>query len=301
MFRGFFHYVDKQSHMHRLDPRVKILLMIPVLLIVVTSASVLSLLLAFSFIIFLFLISHIPYHRYKALLTLTLMTSISFFLFGTLFYFGFYHYPNRPVTVWLWIFKPEDAASVPILGPLIIALTYERGIILCQEGFLWSIVTTLKFLITIFAGNLVLMTTKPKEVLLALNKMGVPLKITFVAMTALRFIPIVMEEWYITQNAQRARGLKFKRLDIRGSVGALIATLSTLVINGTRRARTLALAMETRAFGANQKKIAFKELKMTDLDIGLTVTTCIVTGVIVTLLVLHTYAGYSPLNGMPWF
>lgn len=301
MFRGFFHYVDKPSYVHRLDPRVKLLLMIPILLLVITSASALTLLLVFSFVIFLYVFSRIPYHRYKALLTITLLTSFSFFFFGTVFYFGFYHYPNRPLTIWLWVFKPENAASLPILGSLILALTEGRGIILCQEGFLWSIVTTLKFLITIFAGNLVLMTTKPKEVLLALNKLGVPIKITFVAMTALRFIPIIMEEWYIIQNAQRARGLKFKRLDIRGTVGALIATLSTLVINGTRRARTLALAMETRAFGANQKKIAFKELKMTNLDIGLTVTICIATGVIVVLLVLHTYAGYSPLNGIVWF
>jgi energy-coupling factor transport system permease protein len=145
------------------------------------------------------------------------------------------------------------------------------------------------------------MTTKPKEILLSLNKFGVPIKLTFVAMTALRFVPLITEEWYITMNAQRARGLKFKRLDIKGTLAALTATLSTLIINSIRRARVLALAMETRAFGANEKKIAFKELKMTNLDVGLTVTICIATGVIVVLLVLHTYAGYSPLKGVLWF
>jgi energy-coupling factor transport system permease protein len=129
----------------------------------------------------------------------------------------------------------------------------------------------------------------------------VPIKLTFVAMTALRFVPLITEEWYITMNAQRARGLKFKRLDIKGTLAALTATLSTLIINSIRRARVLALAMETRAFGANEKKIAFKELKMTNLDVGLTVTICIATGVIVVLLVLHTYAGYSPLKGVLWF
>jgi energy-coupling factor transporter transmembrane protein EcfT len=280
---------------------VKLLLMIPILLLVVTSTSALMLLLVFSFVIFLYVISGIPYHRYKALLTITLLSSFSFFFFGTAFYFGFYQYPNRPLTIWLWVFKPENADSLPILGPLILALTSGRGIVLCQEGFLWSMITTLKFLIAIFAGNLTLMTTKPKEILLALNKLGVPIKMTFVAMTALRFIPIIMEEWYITQNAQRARGLKFKRFDIKGTVSALVATLSTLVINGTRRARTLALAMETRAFGANQKKIVFKELKMTNLDIALTVVICVATGVIIVLLALHTYAGYSPLKGILWF
>jgi energy-coupling factor transporter transmembrane protein EcfT len=176
---------------------------------------------------------------------------------------------------------------------MILALTAGRGIVLCQEGFLWGLLTTQKFLITLFSGNLMIMTTKPKEILLALNKLGVPLKLTFLAMTALRFIPLIMEEWYIIMNAQRARGLKFKTLDVKGQLGALIATLSTLVINSIRRARILALAMETRAFGANLNKVAFKELKMTRLDIAMTVVVSVLTILIITLWIFYAHAGFT--------
>jgi energy-coupling factor transport system permease protein len=286
MFREFFHYVDKPSYVHRLDPRVKLLLLVPVLLLTIASNNTFTLFLVFSFVILLYILSRIPPHRYKAMMMVGLLSSISFFLFGTVFYFGFYHYPEGHLTIWLWIFRPEDVGSLPILGPIILGLTGGRGIVLCQEGFLWGIVTSLKFFVALFSGNLVIMTTKPKEIMLALNKLGMPIKLTFLAMTALRFIPVVMEEWYVALNAQRARGLKLKMLDVKGTLGALIATLSTLVVNSARRARILALAMETRAFGANEKKVAFKELKMTRLNMILIVVICVVTASIVALAAL---------------
>jgi len=284
MFREFFHYVDKPSYVHRLDPRVKLLLLVPLLLLTIASNSPFTLFLVFSFVILLYVLARIPYHRYKALVIGGLLSCISFFFFGTVFYFGFYHYPESAgahLTIWLWIFRPEDAGSLPILGPIILGLTGGRGIVVCQEGFMWGMVTSLKFLVALFSGNLVIMTTKPKEIVLALNKLGVPIKLTFLAMTTLRFIPVVMEEWYVTRNAQRARGLKFKILDVKGVLSALIATLSTLVVNSARRARILALAMETRAFGADEKKVTFKELKMTRLNMILMIVICVVTASIV--------------------
>ena len=293
MFRGLFHYVDKQSYVHRMDPRVKLLLLVPIFLLMMTSNNPFTLLLVFSFVILLYILSKIPYHRYRALMLVCLVSSFSFMLVGSFFYFGFLYYPGRNITILLWIFRPEDAKSLPILGPIILGLTEGRGIVFSQEGFLWGLLTTLKFLITLFSGNLVIMTTKPKEILLTLNKLGIPIKLTFVAMTALRFIPIITEEWYITMNAQRARGLKFKRLDVKGQFGALTATISTLVINSIRRARILALAMETRAFGANLNKVAFKELRMSRLDMALTAVISVVTVTILILIIFYTHVEFA--------
>lgn len=288
MFRGLFHYVDKNSALHRLDPRVKLLMLIPILLLAIAANNPLTLLIVFSFVIVIYIFSKIPLHRYKAILTVCLFSSISFLLFGMFFYFGFYHYPGTPLTIWAWIFRPEDAQSLPIIGPIILALTQGRGIVLVQEGVLWGTVTSLKFLIALFSGNWMVMTTKPKEILLALNKIGVPIKLTFVAMTALRFIPIVMEEWYVTLNAQRARGMKFRRLNIRALLNAIIAVIGTLIANSIRRARILALAMETRAFGSNKKKVSFRELKMNRLDKILTVIILIM--IVFTVILILTYA-----------
>jgi energy-coupling factor transport system permease protein len=276
-----------------MDPRVKLLLLVPIFLIMMTSSNPYMLLLVFSFVIFLYVLSRIPYHRYKALIIVCLFSSLSFILVGAFFYFGYLYYPKGTVTIWLWIFRPEDASSLPILGPIILGITEGRGIVLCEEGVLWGLLTTLKFSITLFSGNLVIMTTKPKEILLTLNKLGIPIKLTFVAMTALRFVPLITEEWYTTMNAQRARGLKFKRLDVKGQFGALTATLSTLIINSIRRARILALAMETRAFGANINKVSFKELKMTRLDTVLTAVISVATIWILIQIIFYTQGRFA--------
>lgn len=294
MFRGLFHYVDKNSFIHRIDPRVKLFLLLPILLLAIASNGVVTLLFVFSFVIMLYLLARIPRYRYKAILTIGLLSSISFFLFGSFFYFGFYHYPESSITIWLWIFRPEQAESLPIIGPIILALTQGRGIVLAAEGVVWGTVTALKFLVALFSSNLMIMTSKPKEILLALNNLGVPLKLTFVAMTALRFVPVVMEEWYVTLNAQQARGLRIKKLDIKGMLRTLTNTLSTLIVNSIRRARILALAMETRAFGANAKKISYHELNMTRLDRALAIAIAIATVFIMAMILLFPYhTGYT--------
>jgi len=294
MFRGLFHYVDKPSFIHRLDPRVKLFLLVPLLLLAIASNAAFTLFCVFLFVVLLYVIARIPRRRYKAILLIGLISSVSFFFFGSFFYFGFYHYPEGSVHVWWWVFRPEQADSIPILGPIILALTQGRGIVLCAEGFLWGTITALKFLVAIFSSNMMIMTTKPKDILLALNKLGVPIKLTFVAMTALRFVPVVMEEWYITWNAQQARGLRIRKIDLKGAVNALTATISTLILNSIRRARILALAMETRAFGANAKKVSYNELKMNRVDIAATVIITIATSFIIVAIILFPYhTGYT--------
>ena len=165
---------------------------------------------------------------------------------------------------------------------------------MAMEGVVWGTVTALKFLIALFSSNWIIMTTKPKEILLALNRLGVPIKITFVAMTALRFVPIIMEEWYITLNAQQARGLRINKLNIRGLLSMLTTTLSTLIVNSIRRARILALAMETRAFGADVTKVTYHKLKMTRSDKVLAIVILVATVLIMVLTLFYPYhTGYT--------
>lgn len=294
MFRGIFHYVDKNSFIHRIDPRVKLFLLVPILWLTIATNGIVFLSYIFSFVIILYVLARIPRHRYKAILTIGLLSSISFFFFGTFFYFGFYHYPEGSITIWYWIFRPEQAESLPILGPIILGLTQGRGIVLAMEGVVWGTVTAFKFLIALFSSNWIIMVTKPKEILLALNRLGVPIKLTFVAMTALRFVPIVMEEWYITLNAQQARGLRINKLNIKSLLSMLTTTLSTLIVNSIRRARILALAMETRAFGADMTKVNYHKLKMTRSDIALATIIFVATVSIMVLTLFYPYhTGYT--------
>jgi len=289
MFRGLFQYVDSNSSIHRLNPQVKLLMLLPVLLLAIAANGIVTLLLVISFVLSLYLLAKIPRSRYRAILIIGLFSSLSFFFFGMFFYFGFYQHPAGTITILTWIFRPEQAETMPILGPFLLFLTGGRGIVVAQEGLVWGTVTTLKFSIALFSSNLMIMTTKPKEILLSLSKIGIPVKITFVAMTALRFVPVVMEEYYTIMNAQQARGLKIKKLNPKSIFEGLTTTLTTLIVNIIKRARILALAMETRGFGARVQKVSYEELKMTRRDKTLSAAILVATIIIIILMLFYPY------------
>lgn len=289
LFQGLFQYVDNDSAIHRLNPLVKLFMLFPILLLAIGATGIVTLVFVLSCVLLLYVLARIPRSRYRAILVIGLISSFSFFFFGLFFFFGFYQHAEGSVTIWLWIFRPEQASSMPILGPIILALTGGRGIVVAQEGLVWGTVTTLKFSIALFSSNLMIMTTKPKEILLSLNKIGIPVKLTFVAMTALRFVPVVMEEWYTILNAQQARGLKIKKLSARSLFEVLTTTITTLIVNIIKRARILALAMETRAFGANVKKVSYDELRMTRGDKILISSTLALTVFIIVLMAFYPY------------
>ena len=286
MFRAFFHYVEKPSPIHRLDPRTKILSLVPILLLTVISVSPIVLFLVFASLFVLFLFSKIDAYRIKALLKVALVSGLAFVPMQTLFYYRFILYGEPVLPYGVWIISPETARSLPVLGPLILWATNGRGIIAGLHGFLFGLIVALRFLITFFAGNFVVMTTKPKDILLTFNKLGVPFKLTFTAMTALRFLPIILEEWTLIMKAQSARGLRFRRLAIRSLVSTLSRSFSALIINSTRRAKILALAMETRAFGVSKRRTSLAELQMTRTDKIVSIAICFVTASIITLVIL---------------
>ena len=286
MFREIFHYVEKPSPIHRLDPRTKILFLVPILLLTVISVNPFVLFLVFASLLVVFLLSKIDVHRIKALLKVALISGLAFIPLETLFYWRFILYGEPVLPYGLWIVTPETARSLPLLGPLILWTTNGRGIIASLHGFLFGLIVAERFAITFLAGNFVVMTTKPKDILLTFSKIGVPFKLTFTAMTALRFLPIILEEWALITKAQSARGLRFRKLGIRNFVKAFSRSLSALIINSARRARIIALAMETRAFSASKRRTSLIELQMTRTDIIVSTAICFVTASIFTLVIL---------------
>ena len=284
MFQELFHYVERSSPIHRLDPRTKILLLIPILMIAIITANPYLLSVLLVCVVFIFLLTRIPFKRFKALLKIALISGLLLIPSQTLFFYGFY-LRDHPVDGF-WIITPETAESIPVLGDFILWVTYGQGIIASLQGFVFGLIIALKMITMMVAGSLLLMTTKPKDIILTFNKMGVPFKITFTAITALRFLPLVMEEWTSITNAQKARGSKFRKAGIRNFIKTLNRSFATLIYNSVRRAKVLALAMETRAFGANKKRTSLTDLQMTRTDRGLTIVFCAVIASIVVLAVI---------------
>lgn len=285
MFRAF-HYIDKQSPIHRLDPRTKLLSLVPILMLTVVSRNPVVLFSVFAFVLVLFALARLEFNKIKALLKVALISGLLLVPLQTLFYYRFLLYGESVLPYGLWVVTPEAANSLPLIGPFILWATNGRGIIASLHGFLFGLMVALRFVIMFSAGSFIVMTTKPKDIILTFNKLGVPFKITFTTMTALRFLPIILEEWALIMKAQAARGLRFRRLGIRNIMQSFTRSFSTLIINSVRRARIIALAMETRAFGAGKKRTSLTELQMTRTDKIASTTICFLTAFIFALVVL---------------
>jgi energy-coupling factor transport system permease protein len=287
-----FHYVGKPSPIHSLDPRTKILCLFPILLLTVVSRDPIVLFLVFASVLVLFLPAKIEFHSIKVLLKFALIGGLLLVPLQTLFHYRFLLYGEPVLPYGFWIVTKETARSLPLLGQLILWATNGRGIIASLHGFLFVLMVTLRFVIMFFAGSFVVMTTKPKDIILTFNKLGVPFKITFTAMTGLRFLPIILEEWTLVMRAQSARGMRFRKLSIRNLMKVLSRSLSALIINSVRRARIIAFAMETRAFGLSKRRTTLTELQMDRTDKIVRIAICFVTASIVTLLILFpTFLG----------
>ncbi|MGF1460602.1 MAG: energy-coupling factor transporter transmembrane component T family protein [Leptolyngbyaceae cyanobacterium] len=135
-------------------------------------------------------------------------------------------------------------------------------------------ISTLLFTL-IYGTNLFLLTTASEEVTVALEVLMRPLRsfkvpVTEIALTvtlALRFIPLVLEE---TQNLIRSvqtRAINWKKLGFRGSIQVWIAVVERLLKNLLLRAEQTAAAMAVRGFTTpNTHRVKWSELRLRSRD-----------------------------------
>lgn len=84
---------------------------------------------------------------------------------------------------------------------------------------------------------------------------------------ALRFIPTLLEETDKIQKAQMARGADFESGNLIARAKAMIPLLVPLFVSSFRRANELAMAMEARCYRGGDKRTRLRELKYTKLDL----------------------------------
>lgn len=99
-----------------------------------------------------------------------------------------------------------------------------------------------------------LATTPHKDIIIVfVEKLKVPYLYAFMLVTSLRFIPILREELDLILQAQRARGYDLEGRNFIRKLKAILPIALPLLLMSVRRARTMAISMETRGFGAGPR------------------------------------------------
>ncbi len=243
---AFGQYYPANSALHKLDPRIKIILTILYIVCSFLCKNILSYALLLASTLFIIAIGRIPFK----------------IIFRGL----------RPV-----IFVLAFTAALNIFWTAGEVLLFEWMFIRIYAEGLYAALFILIRIIALIAGTGMFLTytTTPitltnaiEDLLSPLKLIGVPVHSFAMMMTiALRFIPTLAEETDKIMTAQKARGADFSSGSLVSRAKALVPVLIPLFVSAFNRAGDLATAMECRCYNGDKgrTRMTVRHLKFTDI------------------------------------
>lgn len=223
-------YVHKDAFLHRLHPYTKIFFIILVSVMAVIATSI-----PFLVVMVIAMLGFAAYGRLliESLqqLKLILVMSVIFILITII---------TMPGGDILGYVIPE---VIPVIGGLIPITT---------GGLLIGIILTLRFMILIFAFQLFLISTQPRDIVHALEKVRLPIDYILMFIIALRFIPTLQIEGQRIHEAQLARGFN-PGTGVTGKVRSVAPIVIPLVSNALLRSNVLGLTIDMRGYRTGKR------------------------------------------------
>ncbi|HEX9134537.1 MAG TPA: energy-coupling factor transporter transmembrane component T [Ktedonobacteraceae bacterium] len=296
-----FPYIKRDTPIHRLDPRAKLVLMF-----------------AFGFS--------------------AAQTSNFWFILAGLIIAAFYY--SQAHLKWretrrVWIFIIAINIVIIFSNYLLSRGAIVQGVDLTHQHFLFSIpfiglephfpfigpallpvsVESIVFMITQAMRNFSIAlivipipyTTNPGHLGVAFRGLGIPDRFAYAIDLSFRFLPSVARDFGTTLDAQRARGFEIDKLrgGIFGKIARLAPMVVPVVIGSIVEAEDIISAMELRCFGVG-KRSWFTKLQARPLDRAV-ITLCIIGFFSITLLnILGNFYTHGPIHvlhtqGIPYF
>ncbi len=257
----FGQFIDTKSIIHKIDPRMKIMLLIALIVFVFVAENFFGLGLITLFAVILMVASKVPVKMYlknlKVILPIIIFTAIIN---------AFYVSTGTVLLDW-WILR------------------------VTTDGVLRATFMSLRVILLILISAMLTYTTTPNDLTDAIERLLSPLKfiglgnvvhmLAMMITIALRFIPTLIEETQKIMNAQKARGASFTEGKLVEKIKALIPILVPLLISSIRRAYELAEAMECRCYNGGEGRSRMKQMKLKIKDVFAALICSLVCGAIV--------------------
>jgi len=236
-------YFNSGSIIHKLDPRIKIIIMILYVFMVFMVKSFEGLLIPLIYIFSLYIVAKIPFRlvlkSLKPMVPIIIFTGIINMMFI-----------DGEVLASFWIFR------------------------ITREGLVLSFIMIVRVIALVIGTSLLTYTTSPIELTDAIERLLKPLKkikvpvheLAMMMTIALRFIPTLIEETDKIMSAQKARGADIETGSLTERAKAMIPILIPLFVSSFRRADDLAMAMECRCYRGDYGRTRMKQLKLSFKD-----------------------------------
>ncbi len=256
-------FIDTGSFLHRMDPRVKLILTILYVTALFLINSFVPYLIFTLFTLFLVILSKIPVKF--------ILKGLKPMLFILIF----------TVLINIFMIPGTVVFTLNVFGWFSLHITHE--------GLVSAAFMALRLLYLVVGTSLLTLTTTPlmltdgiEMLLKPFEKIKVPAHEIAMMMTiAIRFIPTLAEETEKIIKAQTARGADFESGNVFRRAKAMIPILVPLFVSAFRRADDLATAMDSRCYHGGKNRTRMKQLKITGGDFaGTAVCLAVFVGVV---------------------
>ncbi len=256
-----FPYIQRDTPIHRLDPRAKFLLLLGYGFAAAQTSNIWIILAGLIGAIWYYSQAHLKWVETKRvwifITILNLMIIISnYFLSGGAVVKGVDMGPQHILFSLPFIgFKPTS----PYIGP--------APLIFSVESITFMLTQAMRNFSIAFLAIAIPYTTDPSHIGAAFKGMGLSDKFAYAIDLAFRFLPTVSRDFSTTLDAQRARGFEIDKLrgGIFGKIARLAPMVVPVVIGSVVGAEDIISAMELRCFGVG-KRTWLVELRTTRRD-----------------------------------
>lgn len=258
---GLFNYYMGDSFLHRRNPSLKLLsLMVMVLAVTLAFDPWTPTVFFLLALVILLLLGHVSLRTLR-------MPLLFFFILGAL---GF-------VSSNALFYAPSVGKPLTILWQ---GGTFQVSI----EGIRVGISLAMRMMAIVFFSMIFVATTDPTDLVLSLiQNVRFPFRLGYGILVAYRFLPLWRTELEVIRAAHRIRGVG-ERTTLSGRWEQLRRYAVPLLANAIRKSERVAIAMDSKAFGALPRRTYYRKLEVTRADWAMFVGTLAITGLILCIL-----------------
>lgn len=242
----YLQYVDKDSFLHRLDPRTKFFFFLA--MAILTSVIKSGVALAFLFVFFLitWISCGILPEMGKLFGQLKILLIFIFLLWLV-----------------LGVFEQPPVAGGPVF--------YEGQVLGLDICFDWydlykGFVYALRIYLMIASFFMVLITTNFSEIILGLCKWHMPYAVSFAVGLVFQIIPIIITELRAIMEAQSSRGLEIEKCGAATKIKNYIIFSIPLLFRVISKGHAISLAMHFYKLNFGVKRSSYKTIKASKYD-----------------------------------
>ncbi len=263
-------YQDKETVIHRLDPRVKLLWLIATSITIITWNDPLCLLALWIIVLLYGCVARIPISQ-----SLRNLLPVSPFILLILI-----------ANIAFW--RPDNAATAHLIGYIL----PRKFLIIPPIPFYWetaffSIGTMMRIVTLTSSIFIMIQTVPPSDLAIGIVRMGVPAEIGMALSMTLAYVPVVIEQLVSVMEAQQSRAWRVNTSNPIARFRAYIPITIPTFFRSFQAAEAMAAAMLSRGFGYDiDHRTELNPRKLSSLDWTLIVvfTLFLVGGLIIGIL-----------------